>query len=96
MIVASVTEAKNKLSAYLDKVQAGESVLIVERGVPIARLDAVTTDDARLMRLARAGLITLPRSSDKVPLEFLAQPGEGDLDRPSVLDALLEERREAR
>jgi prevent-host-death family protein len=96
MIVASVTEAKNRLSAYLDKVQAGESVLIVERGVPVARLDPVTTDDARLARLARAGLISLPRSSVKVPLEFLAQPGEGDPDRPSLLEALLEERREGR
>lgn len=96
MIVASITEAKNKLSAYLDRVRAGESVLIVDRGVPVARIDPVKSEDARIARLERAGILRPPRSNKKVPLEFLAQPGEARKDRPSLLDAVLEERREGR
>jgi prevent-host-death family protein len=96
VIVAGITEAKNRLSAYLDRVRAGESVLIVDRGVPIARIDPVRTDDARIARLERAGILRPPRSKEKVALEFLAQPGEARGDRPSLLDAVLEERSEGR
>jgi prevent-host-death family protein len=95
MIVASITEAKNKLSALLDRVRAGESVLIVDRGIPVARIDSVHTDDARIARLERAGILRPPRSSERVPVEALA-PGEQRSGRPSLLDAVLEERREGR
>lgn len=33
-----VRELKNSLSAYLDRVKAGESVVVTERGTPVARL----------------------------------------------------------
>jgi prevent-host-death family protein len=38
---ASVTEVKNNLSALIDGVQGGSPVLIVDRGRPVARLEAV-------------------------------------------------------
>lgn len=96
MVVASITEAKNKLSALLDRVRTGESVLIVDRGVPVARLDPVKTADARLARLERAGILRPPRNPKQVSVDFLAQPEETHEGRPTVLEALLEERREGR
>ena len=41
MKTATITEAKNGLSALIDRVRAGESVLILDRGVPIARIEPI-------------------------------------------------------
>ena len=38
---ASITETKNSLSALLDLVKQGESVLIMDRNRPVARLEPV-------------------------------------------------------
>ena len=68
MKAASVTEVKNNLSKYLELVKNGESVLITERGVIIARIESVRTqhgeaaDQARLSRLERAGAILRGRA----------------------------------
>jgi prevent-host-death family protein len=94
----SVSEAKARLSALLDRVKAGETITITDRGVPVAQLvpldGAGEVDwEARLASLERRGLITRPKK--KPDLRWL-------LERPlpksreSVLEALLEERRESR
>ena len=75
---ASVTEVKNNLSKYLDLVKEGESVLITERGVAVARIESVrgrqdkTADEARLARLERAGVIT--RGRGPIPMELINAP----------------------
>ena len=58
MKIASITEAKNSLSALIDGLKAGSPVLIVDRGRPVARLEPVTGSaqdepDGRLSRLLR-------------------------------------------
>jgi antitoxin (DNA-binding transcriptional repressor) of toxin-antitoxin stability system len=94
---ASVTEAKNNLSALIDGLKGGSPVLIVDRGRPVARLEAVTSDGAQddtLSRLVRAGLVRPRRRA----------PSQALLDAPlariaagaSALAALIEERREGR
>jgi len=96
MTTASVSEAKAKLSALLARVKAGETVTITERGVPVAQLVPLNGAgegewDARIESLARRGLIRLPK--EKLDVEaFLARPLAKS--RESVLEALLEERRE--
>lgn len=93
---ATITEAKNGLSALLDQVRAGETILILDRGIPVARLEPVTRDaashDGRVERLVRAGLARAPLHP--LPPDFLTRP----LPKPraSVVAALLEERREDR
>ena len=42
MKTATVTEAKNGLSALLDQVKAGESFIITDRGRPIAVVEPFT------------------------------------------------------
>lgn len=98
MKTASLTEAKNHLSALIDRVRAGESVLILDRGIPVARLESVIpldeADDGRLARLQRAGAVRTARG--EVPLALISrdppQPGGGG----SVVEAVLEERRAGR
>jgi prevent-host-death family protein len=97
MTTASISETKAKLSALLDLVRAGETVTITDRGRPVARLVPAAgsdggDDEARLQRLERAGLIRRPKQ--KLDIEaFLATPKA--VSRESVLEALLEERRES-
>ena len=96
---ASITEAKNNLSAQIDGLRSGSPVLIVDRGRPVARLEPVGLQperdaDGRLSRLVREGLVR-PRRAPLGPSVFSAEPasvGQG----ASVLEALLEERREGR
>jgi prevent-host-death family protein len=60
MKTASVTELKAQLSRYLRMVRRGSEVQILDRGVPIARLVAISepsADSDRLERLARAGIV---------------------------------------
>ena len=94
MVTTSISELKNKLSSYIDRVRAGETILVLDRGVPVARLEAARDTHGRLSRLERNGLVR--RGSGEPPsLDSLAQPGEARAaGRPTVLDALLEERRE--
>ncbi len=97
MTTASISETKAKLSALLDLVRAGETVTITDRGKPVAQIVPAQSndagdDEARLVRLERAGLIRRPRK--KLDLEaFLARPRAKS--RASVVEALLEERRES-
>ena len=59
MKTATVTEAKNGLSALLDQVKAGGDVVITERGIPIARIVPIARadePDGRIDRLERAGI----------------------------------------
>jgi prevent-host-death family protein len=95
MTTASISEAKAKLSALLDRVKAGETVTITDRGVPVAQLaplPAANVDwDERLQRLARQGLIRLPETTLDVGA-FLAEHPLVEFEG-SVLEDLLEERR---
>ena len=95
---ASVSEAKNNLSALLDRVKTGASVLIVDRGRPVARLEAVTdttSGDERLIRLTRAGIIRPGRGP--LPESVLKSvPPKPVSTTTSILQALLEERRHGR
>ena len=77
MTTASVTEAKNNLSKLLKRVRHGESVLILDRNVPVARLEplprgSAEADEASLTELERQGL--LKRGKGKLPKDFWTRP----------------------
>ena len=63
MKIASISDAKNKLSYYLDLVRQGDTVVIVDRKTPVARLESILSRGrgmakGRLERLERKGLIS--------------------------------------
>ena len=95
MTTVGIRELKNRLSAYLKKVRAGQTILIFDRDEPVARLEGIRQGDHaadRIARLERAGL--LRRAAAPVPMKALraATP------RPkrSVVQALIDERRDSR
>ena len=97
MTTASVTQTKNNLSKLLKKVRHGESVLILERNVPVARLEPLPpgskeADEARYLELERQGL--MKRGKGKLPKDFWTRPLPQF--KKSLIHAVLEERREAR
>jgi prevent-host-death family protein len=97
MIAVTVTEAKNKLSAVLARVKAGETVIVTERGIPVARVepavvDVADGDEGRLARLERKGIVRRARGS--LPQDFFATPPPATRSGESVVDAVLEEREE--
>jgi prevent-host-death family protein len=95
---ASITEAKNNLSALIDRVKAGAPVLIVDRGRPVARLEPVSAagsgDDSRLARLVRDGIVRPARTVATKAL-FASSPPRAKKGASGV-SALLAERREGR
>jgi prevent-host-death family protein len=98
MRTVSISEAKNGLSALLDQVKAGESVVITDRGVPVARIEPVTNrsddDEGRLDRLERAGVIE--RRGGPIPTWLLDQPPVPLPEGVSAVTMLIEERRSGR
>ena len=64
MIVADVNEAKAHLGSFLAAVQAGDEVIITDRGRSVARIVREPKDSdsisKRLERLATSGIVTLP------------------------------------
>ncbi|MDX2194337.1 MAG: type II toxin-antitoxin system prevent-host-death family antitoxin [Gemmatimonadales bacterium] len=92
----SVSSAKNKLSALLREVRNGQVIYITDRGVPVAKLTPVGEMPGvtpQMIDLAQRGLLVLPKRSERLP-ELLRVPLPGPVDGPSVVEILLEERRE--
>ena len=89
----SVTDLKNRLSRYLRLVKQGEVVEILERSVPIARIEGIATGSSRgveqLERLVKDGAVAPPLTGDtRDLLRRPPVPCRGD-----VAQVLIEERR---
>jgi len=95
---ASITEAKNNLSALIDSVKGGSPILIMDRGRPVARLEPVNElrpdDDGRLARLVRDGIVRPARAVTPKAL-FATRPPRSKKGTSGVR-ALLEDRRDGR
>ncbi len=100
MKTATISETKNGLSALLDRVRHGETILITDRSRPVARLEPVASagepgpDEGRLARLERSGIIRRARRARLEEIVRLPPPAAeagGD-----ILAALLDERRTGR
>jgi len=96
MRTATITDAKNGLSALIDLVRSGERVVITDRGRAVATIgpiDAVPDATGRLLRLQRAGLVRVGEAAP--PLELLRTPPPA-LASGSAVEAILDERRTGR
>jgi prevent-host-death family protein len=96
---ASITEAKNNLSALIDGLRSGSPVLIVDRGRPVARLEPVSAGrdqegDGRLARLVRDGVVRPARAA--VPTPPAPEQAPRSKKGASAVRALIEERRTGR
>jgi prevent-host-death family protein len=94
---ATITQAKNGLSALIDLVKGGESVVITDRGRAVAMLEPMGTapdPDGRLLRLQRAGLVRV--GTGAVPDKLLRTPPPPLKPGSSAVEAILDERRSGR
>ena len=89
---ASISDLETQLSAYLQKVVAGKSVMVLDHDRPIAILQSVKPDDTdeRLARLERAGLLRRGNGESTV------LPAPTSFSDGSVVEAIITERREGR
>ncbi|MEQ8440119.1 MAG: type II toxin-antitoxin system prevent-host-death family antitoxin [Ilumatobacter fluminis] len=60
-----IRELKNGLSKYIERVRAGEEVIVTDRGHPVARLSSVDASQDRLADLVSAGLVRPPASRER-------------------------------
>jgi prevent-host-death family protein len=95
----SITEAKNGLSALIERVRHGESIVIEDRGVPVARLESVATPgrrdvEGRAARLQRQGL--LRPAAAPAPRSVLATPPPTPRGNARLSDAVIADRRNGR
>ena len=64
--VVGVRELKSGLSAYLRRVRQGQSLVVTDRGEPVAEIRPIkpkTDIDAILLKLEAEGRVTLPTTS---------------------------------
>ena len=96
MKVLNVSTLKARLSELLRLVRGGETVLVTERGRPVAMLAPVAQnhplgEDPRLQALVESGPVRPPRAP--LPGDFLDRPRPADPEG-RLLEALLQERAE--
>lgn len=91
-----VTEAKNNLSALLREVRGGSTILITDRGIPVAQLSSPASTDgisASAVDLAQRGRLVLPQREPSGA--WLSLPAARPTGGASAVAALLAERRES-
>ena len=97
MKTISVTEAKNNLSRLLRAVRAGSTIIITDRGIPVARLSPAEAHEGiptGMLDLAERGVATLP--TDPPSPHWLDLPWPRATGGVSAVDALLAEREAGR
>lgn len=92
MISAGIKELKNNLSRLIDRVKAGEEILITERGKPVARIVKENQNDksirAAMGPLVQRGLVVLPsRNILRNGISAVEAPGK------PVSEMVIEDRR---
>jgi prevent-host-death family protein len=98
---AKISELRDQFSRYLDEVRRGETIEIVDRNVPVARVVPIVAGGGKGQRRDRAWIERLLRSGHvkSGPLkgvpEILKRAPSGPA-KSGVLDALLWERRAGR
>lgn len=95
----SITDAKNGLSALIDRVRHGESIIIEDRGVPVARIESVAAPGrrevaGRAARLERQG--ALRPAISPPPRRVLTTPPPAPKAGARLSDAVIAERGETR
>jgi prevent-host-death family protein len=87
-------ELKTRLGTYLDQVKRGQTIVVTERGKPIAELRPIEEPedrlDAALRRMAAEGLVTLPTRQGPALTPF--KPIKLPPGTPSIVEAIAEDR----
>lgn len=92
---ATIAQLKARLSEFVAAAKAGETVVVTERGRPVARLIGLEAEmklEARAAALVRAGVLREPaRRASAAAIAAAARPADG---AGELLAAVLAERDE--
>jgi antitoxin (DNA-binding transcriptional repressor) of toxin-antitoxin stability system len=98
MVAENIATSRSKMSGLLRQVRQGETVIILDRGIPVARFEPVAAWDDESYKLMAAKLVKsgdlMPRKK-KLGDDFFDMPLTEDK-KGAVRAALIEERREGR
>ena len=75
MTQARISELKNSLSAYLRKVKSGESILVLDRNTPVARLVPIESMPMSADRATSVSREDEKRRADEALLDTLESEG---------------------
>jgi prevent-host-death family protein len=70
---ANVSTTRNKLSSILAEVKRGETYLIVDRNVPVARIEPIQASSEKLSSLVADGVVRMPERELDVD-RFIGEP----------------------
>ena len=82
-------EARQNLSVYLQRVQAGETFTVTDHGRPVALLGPVPASDDPLADLVARGLADPPKPRRPLPEPVVLSPGRSSAE---ILHELREDR----
>lgn len=80
-VEVGIRDLKNNLSRHLEKVKAGETIIVTDRGNPVAKLEPVA-ELTNFQRMVASGMITpalepkRPDSEYPDPIDIGLEPGE--------------------
>jgi len=96
MTTVEATEVGKHFEEVLERVKNGEQVVVTENGVAVAQIAPAPvqreTDEEKLARLERAGVITR-NGTGQVARWIIDEPPPKTEDGSSIVEVLLEERR---
>jgi len=84
----AISDLRAHLSEWLERVRAGEEVVVTERGVPVARVLGIHSSEM-IERLTSEGVIARPVQSQRPTVSGRSRPGP----RRPVADYVSEQRR---
>ncbi len=91
MPTVSTRVLKDQLSSYLQRAEAGEQIVVLRDGQPVAALVPLSQlrdvdERARLAELAARGLVLLPHRTTRTSFQGPACPNRGKLASEMVLE----------
>jgi len=93
VVRVGVRELRENLRSWLDRVKAGDELVITERGKAVAQLTSLDLPRSRLEELIEAGIVRPPlRPKHEIDLSSLPRMTPG----PTLSDIVIEQRRQSR
>jgi len=91
MSTVSTRALKDQLSSYLQRAEAGEQIVVLRDGRPVAALVPISQvremdEQARLSELAARGLVSLPARATPIAFQGPAVPSRGTLASEMILE----------
>ena len=91
MPTVSTRVLKDQLSSYLQRAEAGEQIVVLRDGQPVAALVPLSQlqekdEQARLAEMASRGLVKLPKGTSRKAFQSPPLPSRGKLASEMVLE----------